>query len=347
VNQDLPDQGAAPLQVLFLVPRLDKASTRYRVLQYFPALEEAGIRHEIRALSKTARNRLQLIRQVRAADVVFIQKKLFSTLEIALLRRLSKRLVYDFDDSVMYKDGPASERQHARQRRRFAATAARADLLIAGNDYLCEEARACHRPTVMIPTPLDMTRYTSKAPENDAKRDVVLGWIGSRGTLRYLKEIAPALETLGERLPGVKLKIVADDFFDLEHLPVIKKNWSATDEIADLHSFDIGLMPLTDDVWTRGKCGFKLLQCMAVGLPVVCSPVGANRQIVTDGVEGYWASSHTEWVEKITALVTDTDLARTMGRHGREKVLQTYSLQANVPLLIQALRLPDGCSHEL
>jgi glycosyltransferase involved in cell wall biosynthesis len=328
--------------VLFLVPRLDKASTRYRVLQYFPALEEAGIQHEIRALSKTTRSWLQLIRQVRAVDVVFIQKKLFSSLEISLLRRLSKRLIYDFDDAVMYKDGPASDKQHARQRRRFAATAARANLLIAGNDYLCEVARSCHRPTVMIPTPLDMTRYTPKAPKGEASRDVVLGWIGSRGTLKYLKEIAPALEALGERFPGVTLKIVADDFFDLEHLPVIKKSWSAADEIADLHSFDIGLMPLTDDVWTRGKCGFKLLQCMAVGLPVVCSPVGANRQIVTDGVEGFWASSHAEWVEKIVALINDASLARAMGRRGREKVLQAYSLQANAPLLIQALRQSEG-----
>lgn len=340
-------KGASPLQVLFLVPRLDKASTRYRVLQYFPALEAAGIRHEIRALSKTARHWLQLIRQVRAADVVFVQKKLFSFLELSLLRRLSKRLIYDFDDAVMYKDGPASAEQHARQRRRFAATAARADLLIAGNDYLCEEARACHRPTIMIPTPLDMTRYAARTPAEDAKEDVVLGWIGSRGTLKYLKEIAPALEALGERFPGLTLKIVADEFFDLEHLPVIKKNWSAADEIADLHSFDIGLMPLTDDVWTRGKCGFKLLQCMAVGLPVVCSPVGANRQIVTDGVEGYWASSQTEWVEKLASLINDPVLARAMGKRGREKVLQTYSLQTNAPLLIQSLRPPEESCRSL
>jgi glycosyltransferase involved in cell wall biosynthesis len=172
--------------------------------------------------------------------------------------------------------------------------------------------------------------------------DVVLGWIGSRGTLKYLKEIAPALEVIGERFPGVKLKIVADDFFGLERLPVIKKSWSATDEIADLHSFDIGLMPLTDDVWTRGKCGFKLLQCMAVGLPVVCSPVGANRQIMADGVEGYWASNHAEWVEKLAALINDATLAQAMGRRGREKVQQTYSLQANAPLLIQALRQSTG-----
>jgi glycosyltransferase involved in cell wall biosynthesis len=339
--------AVSSLQVLFLVPRLDKASTRYRVLQYLPALEEAGIRSEIRVLSKTARNWWRLLSQVRMADVVFVQKKLFSTLEISLLRRLSKRLVYDFDDAVMYKDGPASERLHARQRRRFAATANRADLLIAGNDYLSGEARACRRPTVVIPTPIDMSRYAAKAPKSDAQGGVVLGWIGSRGTLKYLRGIAPALEALGKRFPGVSLKIIADDFFDLEHMPVIKKDWSAAEEIADLHSFDIGLMPLTDDVWTRGKCGFKLLQCMAVGLPVVCSPVGANRRIVTDGVEGYWASNHSEWFEKIAALLNDAALAQAMGARGREKVLQTYSLQANAPLLIQALRQPQGFLRSL
>ena len=338
MNRPPEAQNVDRLRVLFLVPRLDKASTRYRVLQYFPALDESGIRHEIRALSKTSRDWFGLLRQVRVADVVFIQKKLFTSFEISLLRRLSKRLIYDFDDAVMYKDGPASDSQQVRQHRRFAATARRADLLIAGNDYLCEEARAFQRPTIMIPTPLDMTRYISKPEKADQGGEVILGWIGSRGTLKYLKEIAPALESIGEQLPGVKLKIVADDFFDLEHLSVIKKCWSAADEIADLHSFDIGLMPLVNDIWTRGKCGFKLLQCMAVGLPVVCSPVGANRQIVADGVEGYWASSQAAWVEKITALVRDADLARAMGQRGREKVLQSYSLQANAPLLIAAFR---------
>ena len=329
---------APPRQVLFLVPRLDKASTRYRVLQYLPALEEAGIRHRVRAVSKTSRNWLQLVREVRAADVVFIQKKLFSIFEIALLRRLSSRLIYDFDDAVMYKDVPASEREHGRQRRRFVATAVRADLLIAGNEYLCQEARtASQRPAIVIPTPLDTSRYLPGEKKNAEDNGIVLGWIGSRGTLKYLREIAPALEALGTRFPGMTLKIVADEFFDLSHMQVIKKEWSAADELADLHSFDIGLMPLSDDIWTRGKCGFKLLQCMAAGLPVICSPVGANRQIVTDGVEGFWAASLDEWVERITVLAGNASLAEAMGRRGREKVQRSYSLEATVPLMLQAL----------
>lgn len=329
--------GTLPKQILFLVPRLDKASTRYRILQYLPALAEAGIRHEIRAVSKVARDWPRLLKQVRAADVVFIQKKLFSAFEIALLKKLSRRLIYDFDDAVMFKDSLASDRQHARQRRRFAATARRADLLIAGNGYLQEQGLALGRPTVLLPTPLDMERYLPK-PRPATGDMVILGWIGSRGTLKYLRQIVPALEELGRCLPNLRLKIVADDFFELNHLPVIKKNWSATDEIDDIHSFDIGLMPLSDDVWTRGKCGFKLLQCMAVGLPVVCSPVGANREIVTDGVEGFWAARQEEWVEKLTTLAGDAELRRALGNRGRDKVLRRYSLKANIPVLLQALR---------
>lgn len=329
--------GTLPKQILFLVPRLDKASTRYRILQYLPALAEAGIHHEIRAVSKVARDWPRLLKQVRTADLVFIQKKLFSAFEIALLKKLSRRLIYDFDDAVMFKDSLASDRQHARQRRRFAATVRRADLLIAGNGYLQEQGLALGRPTVLLPTPLDMERYLPK-PRPATGDMVILGWIGSRGTLKYLRQIVPALEELGRCLPNLRLKIVADDFFELNHLPVIKKNWSATDEIDDLHSFDIGLMPLSDDVWTRGKCGFKLLQCMAVGLPVVCSPVGANREIVTDGVEGFWAARQEEWVEKLTTLAGDAELRRALGNRGRDKVLRRYSLKANIPVLLQALR---------
>jgi glycosyltransferase involved in cell wall biosynthesis len=136
----------------------------------------------------------------------------------------------------------------------------------------------------------------------------------------------------------VQLKIVADDFFELEAMPVLRKRWSAEEEIADLHSFDIGLMPLSDDVWTRGKCGFKLLQCMAVGLPVVCSPVGINAEIVTDGVEGFWARGEEEWVARLSQLVADAGLRAAMGRRARQKVAASYSLAVNAPRLLQYLR---------
>ncbi len=326
------------MKVLFLVPRLEKASTRYRVLQYLPALDENGIDHEIIALSFELRNRARLHSKIWSADVVFIQKKLFTFLELLWVYQAAKRLIYDFDDAVMFKSEPASIMQQVRQMKRFANTIKRSGLVLAGNRYLKEQAQVYNKNIKVLPTVLDMTRYVVRPEGLKSNQCVTLGWIGSKGTLRYLQAISPALERLGQRWPGLKLKIVADDFFDLQHVEVIKKIWRSEEEIVDLHSFDIGLMPLADDVWTRGKCGFKLLQCMAVGLPVVCSPVGVNAEVVSDGREGFQANSHEEWVDKLGALIADSSLRQTMGRHARELVLEAYSLAANAPLFISYLK---------
>lgn len=326
------------MKMLFLVPRLDKASTRYRVLQFLPYLEGAGVRCETIPLSKRFRNWFSLYRRLRGADCVFIQKKLFSPLELLLVRRAARRLVYDFDDAVMYKDGPAASFRHARQRRRFAAMVRQSDLIIAGNRYLWEEALQYGRPVELIPTTIDTNRYLVRPMPELIRGDLVLGWIGSRGTLKYLEQIAPALERLGRQFPRVRLKIVADGFFDLDQMKVIKKTWSGEEEISDLHSFDIGLMPLSDDPWTRGKCGFKLLQCMAVGLPVVCSPVGANREIVAQGSEGFWAASDEEWESRLRDLIENPPLRQEMGRNARKKVESHYSLQGNAPTLLNLFR---------
>jgi len=330
------------MKVLFLVPRLDKASTRYRVLQYFPALDESGIDHEVVPLSLQARRRVGLHRQIRSADVVFVQKKLFSLPELLWVRLAARRLIYDFDDAVMFKNKPTGPFQQARQMKRFENTVRRADLVLAGNRYLQEQARTYNRDIRVLPTVLDMDRYVERPDGFKTDQSVTLGWIGSKGTLQYLREIGPALEVLGLRWPGLKLKIVADDFIDLQHLEVIKKPWRVDEEIADLHSFDIGLMPLADDVWTRGKCGFKLLQCMAVGLPVVCSPVGVNVEMVSSGQEGFLATSHQEWVAGLDALIADAGLRRTMGRQAREAVLKGYSLAAKAPLFISYLKGAGG-----
>lgn len=337
---EVPDcnRKTQSMKIIFLVPRLDKASTRYRMLQYLPFLEREGIEYAVKPLSRTSRRWVSLIRELKRADVVFVQKKLFRPFELMLVRQAARRLVYDFDDAVMFKDGPASERQHARQRKRFVATVRKADRVIAGNRYLQEQTRLFQERIAVIPTPLNMKHYTEKERKESAQKQVVLGWIGSKGTLKYLKKIVPALENLGRRCPWTKLKIVADDFFDLEHLEVVKKKWSSAEEIADLHSFDIGLMPLTEDVWTRGKCGFKLLQCMGVGLPVVCSPVGMNREIVTNGVEGFWATTQDEWLDKLELLVKNQTLRVDMGQKGRAKVLQRYSLEVTAPLLLRLLQ---------
>lgn len=326
------------MNVLFLVPRIDKASTRYRVLQYLPFLEAEGIRYSIKELSKKNRHWLHLVKDIHKADVVFIQKKLFSFIEISFIRRIAHRIIFDLDDSIMLKDAPGNSPAQRRQSKRFASVARNADLIICGNRYLQEKASKHSSDIRILPTPIDMHRYTVKNPAQRQGRPFTIGWIGSKVTLKYLKNISQALSAVARRHPGTQLKIVADDFFDIEGMQVIKQPWSEATEIEDLHSFDIGIMPLTNDSWAKGKCGFKLLQYMAVGIPAICSPVGMNREIVTDGVDGFWASSENEWIEKISALIENKELHDTMGKNGRKTVEDRYSLAIHAKQMIRYLK---------
>jgi glycosyltransferase involved in cell wall biosynthesis len=321
------------VKIVFLVTRLEKPSARYRVLQYIPFLENAGYKTRVEVIPKNPFDRLVLFMNMREADMVFLQKKLFSLPEWHILRKFSKKLIYDFDDAVMFRD---SGNQDQRRMKNFLRTVREADMVIAGNDYLNSFSAKENPRTTVLPTSIDVQRY---APKNEHIRTdhIVLGWIGSRATLGYLERMKGVCDAVFDRFPHVRLKIVADAFFDCDRIPVIKKPWSHEEEIEDLHTFDIGLMPLTDDPWSRGKCGFKLLQYMAVGIPVVCSPVGANRTIVSDGIDGFHAVSDEEWIEKIGYLAENAEIRMQMGKQGREKVNRFYSVEANSRKLLSIL----------
>lgn len=327
------------MKVLFLVPRLDKASTRYRVLQYLPFLEKAGIECTVRALSGKIRPWLSLPGAISRADVVFVQKKVLNWIAVAAVRYFARRLVFDFDDAIMFKETEVKAASCRHQFRRFAANIRRADLVICGNRFLAEKTTALHDNLQILPTVVDDQRYRPlPAPVIPrAGEGLVIGWIGSRHTLLYLEAIAPQLQAVCRAIPGTRLKIIADAFFELEGVEVIKKNWSSDEEIADLQSFDIGIMPLPDTPWCRGKCGFKLIQYMALGIPVVCSPVGVNSDIVTHGREGFHARNAEEWVERLVQLLKHKHLRESMGRCGRETISARYSLQANADYLIRLL----------
>jgi len=167
---------------------------------------------------------------------------------------------------------------------------------------------------------------------------VTLGWIGDHGSIHYLEKMKPLFEEVGEKYPQVELKIVCDAFFDCEHMKVIKKPWNSEHEVTDLQSFDIGIMPLMDDPWSWGKCGLKIVQYQGVGVPVVCTPVGINRDLVEDGVNGFWAKDPRDWVERLSTLIEKADLRKEMGQEGRERVLKKYSIQACAPRLFSILQ---------
>lgn len=329
------------MKVIFLVNSVDGPSTRYRVLQYLPYFKKEGWEIEVSVFPKNLRERVKLYHSLREFDVVFLQKRLLSLFHLSLLRKQSKRLAFDFDDAILFRDSPKGEFNSRIRKGRFVKMIKNADEVIAGNDYLKNQA-ICYNPRVsVIPTPVDTGRYRPKR-YSPGGSTITLGWMGSSSTLFYLENLKPVWDRLHRRYPHIRLKIVADRFFDSDSIPILKKRWSEEEEIDDLHSFDIGLMPLTDDPWSRGKCGFKLLQCMAVGVPVVCSPVGVNREIVEHGVNGFLAADDDQWIEQLGLLIENSHLRQKMGEEAIHTVRKDYDLKVWAPRLFEIL---DGLGN--
>ncbi|MEM1107784.1 MAG: glycosyltransferase [Planctomycetota bacterium] len=249
------------------------------------------------------------------------------------MRRAASRLVFDLDDAI-YR---TPDKRSAGRQRGFAAMVCRADEVWAGNDTLRQAALDIDRKkhVEVLPTALEPSPYT---PRPIGKRDPrKLVWIGSSSTRPYLEAVMPDLEAAAERVPGLSLRIVADFTLESDRLAVEASPWSSETEAEDLATAGIGLGPLTDTPWTRGKCGFKLLQYMAAGLPTICDPVGANGQIVVDGETGLHISAQQNWADAIVMLCGDADKAQAMGRAGRERLNEVYALDRVATRMVERL----------
>jgi glycosyltransferase involved in cell wall biosynthesis len=325
------------LKVLFLIQGFEVAASRYRVLQYLPHLESEGIEPTVSLYPRGVSQLLRFFRRLPGYEVLFLQRKRFHQPLLGLLRRKARRIVFDFDDAIMYHNSKAASPDSRTRRRRFAEMIKASDYVIAGNSFLERQAAHFTNHVAVIPTPIDSTRYVLK--DYAVRKDLVsIGWIGAHGSIHYLEKMRPVFEELGRKYPKVQLEIICDIFFDCDHIKVVKKMWSQDTEIEDLRNLDVGVMPLLDDPWSWGKCGLKILQYYGVGVPAVCTPVGVNRDVVQDSVNGFWAMTHEEWVRKLSLLVEDAELRRAMGVRGNELVTKSFSLQACAPRLEQILR---------
>jgi glycosyltransferase involved in cell wall biosynthesis len=271
--------------------------------------------------------RLGLLRQLRSASVI-LQRKLLARWELALLRRTVRYLVFDFDDAVFLRDSYSPKGVHdARRLRRFAATVCAADAVIAGNTFLASEA-ARWPPTnrdYVIPTCVNPALYPLLEPWPFAA-PLQLVWIGSSSTLQSLETMAPLLEDVGRTIPGLQLKLICDRFMRFSQFAVVECPWSEPDEAEEIAAADVGLSWMPDDLWSRGKCGLKVLQYMAAGLPVVANPVGVHTELIHHGETGFLASTPTEWIEAVGILSRDPERRERMGRAGRRFVETNYSV---------------------
>ena len=323
-------------RILFLVGRRSDVSVRFRVEQWRPHLVRRGIGSDVIELGARRRERWSSFRAARGYDAVIVHRALLGMPGIAALSLHAGRYAFDFDDAIMHNDSSHPVLVSPIRARRAAAMTRHAGSVIAGNRYLADWAAPRSRGTVsIVPTTIDLDAYPSR--RDAAPVDPVLGWIGTAVNLMYLESIAPALSHLAHRRPGARLKVICDAFPALEGIEVIEKRWSFASEADDVRSFAVGVMPLWDDVWTRGKCSIKILQCFAASRPVVCSPVGHNLDVVDHGRNGYFASSEEEWVDRLDELLGDDEKRRRMGEEGRRTVEARYSTAGNLDRLMAAL----------
>ncbi|QSA98463.1 glycosyltransferase family 4 protein [Methylococcus sp. EFPC2] len=331
------------------------ASSRLRIYQYLPMLESSGFQVTVAPLvndqyiinlyagrPKSFLSMLQAyferflwIRRAAEFDVVWVEKEFLPWLPAWIeLWIFSKRvrLIADYDDAVFhYYDLHPSAIIRKLLGDKIDSVMRRADIVVAGNGYLAERALETGAKDVeIVPTVVDTARYVAPDWSNDSI--VTVGWIGSPATAHYLQLIAPVINHLAEKT-NVRFVAVGANAEQLNGLPISVLPWSEAHEVEMIQQFDIGIMPLPDEPFTRGKCGYKLIQCMACGIPVVASPVGANAEIVRDGIDGFWANSQADWLTVLNRLIDDPSLRKRMGTAGRERVVTSYSLSVTADRL--------------
>jgi glycosyltransferase involved in cell wall biosynthesis len=351
------------MKVLFWVPYPSEgASNRYRVEQYLPYLKANGIKYALRPFWSSYAykvlykrgyyfrkafffilgilSRIYDIIRIAQFDIVFIHREscpINGPFLETILSKLHKPIIFDFDDAIFL---PSSSRTNSfierlKRPEKTAKIITMSKQIIAGNRYLADFALKFNKNVQIIPTSIDTDKFYPKIKKRREK--IVIGWMGSFTTVDFIKEKEGIFIELSKRFSDVIFKIIGGDFRIEGLTNIISKPWSLDEEIEDLESFDIGIMPIPDNEWTKGKCGFKAILCMSKGIPCVCSPVGVNKEIIIDGKNGFLAVTKEDWIKKLSLLVENEELSRRIGADGRLTVEEKFSLKVNAPKLFEVL----------
>lgn len=339
--------GKRNRMLMFTYGNWSHASSRIRAMEYIPMLENTSewkVYHYLRAPKKEegflgairfalgkrlyALHRYLLI-LIYPWNLIFAQRIFLSRLMLLIVKWRKIPLVYDFDDAIYLGTGHIPTIRMIKNAQR----------IIVSSDELGGFCSQWGKNVVTIPSPVDFRRFEEKdSAQVGLKNTITIGWIGSPWTENYLNEVVGALRLVFKEKPYKLLLVGASASFKIDGVEVENVPWSYENEIDLLHSMDIGIMPLPNDEWSRGKGGYKLYQYMATGLPVIASPVGINKSIVEHGSTGFLAQTTGEWVKYLTMLGNDSDMRHEMGEAGRKKAENEYSYDACFKRLNQVLK---------
>lgn len=354
------------VKVLALSPIPEEgAGCRFRVSQYIPFLRDAGFdvtvspfysreyfnivyrpgnyAGKVAGFAALTLRRIAELFSLRDYDLVFLYREAIPAGPPFIERWIARQgipIVYDFDDAIFL---PAvSEANKAlsflKKPERVAEILRLSSRVTVGNEFLASYARQYNSHVTVIPTAVDTNRFKPRTgPPADAARQLIVGWIGSPTTFQYLESIKDVLAEVSARHPFTLKVSGAGRAVDFPGVDVQVVPWSMADEVSLFNTCDIGVYPLTDDDWSRGKCGFKAIQCMACGVPVVAAAVGVNREIIEHGVNSMLASTPQEWITHLSALLTDAGLRHRLAVAGRHTIDERYSLRVTAPQLAAVL----------
>jgi glycosyltransferase involved in cell wall biosynthesis len=346
--------------ILFLVPYpFDEApSQRFRFEQYLDQLSTQGYSYRTQSFlsykawttlygkgkiaAKTFALVLGFLKRLRAMfllpsfDYIFIHREAAPVgppiFEWIIANVFRKKIIYDFDDAIWLTDkkNESALERFIRFRSKVGLICTWSYKVSCGNEYLCTYARQFNKNVVLNPTTIDTERlHYPESLQSETSHQIHIGWTGSHSTLKYLKEIEDVIAELEQQHQTLHTIIIADRKPDLKIDRLVFIPWSKDTEVNDLRRIDIGIMPLPDDEWTKGKCGFKALQYMALEIPSVVSPVGVNTQIIEPAVNGFYATTKAEWISALEMLITNVALRNTIGKNSRKKIMDHYSVRSN------------------
>lgn len=352
--------------ILFIAPfyRGRSPSQRYRIEQFLKLLEDEGYEYDISHLiTKENDNlfyskgkyvkkfflliqfyfkRLKDIRKASGYDYIFVQREAYYLGTTYFEKKFAKKstLIYDFDDSIWLKNVSDVNKRFdwLKNYSKVKKIISFADIVIVGNKYLYEFAKKYNSNIKIIPTVVDTEEYKKLGLIKDKKK-ITIGWSGSITTIQHFEYAINSLYRIKEKYKdNVDIKVIGDSNYRLKKLGIIGFAWSKENELEDLLSIDIGIMPLPDNEWTKGKCGCKGLLYMSLKIPTIMSPVGVNKEIIQDGINGFLATDEEEWIEKISLLIENKELRQKIGNAGRQTVVEKYSVESQKETFLNVFR---------